>query len=147
MSAFLKTKEVQLGSETVVVTQLSGLERFDFLDYCTEIPKPEEIERPADDATEQEKEQYLLAMGHFISKWERVNFTGQSRLVAYGCKSLNGDIDERHQIVMNSMSIEQVKTLHDEIAKFSGIPLPKPSDNTEESEEPEKQKEHADPKA
>ncbi|PSB82681.1 hypothetical protein C5F61_00080 [Photobacterium damselae subsp. damselae] len=70
---------------------------------------------------------------------------GQSRLVAYGTKFDIDDLEERHQYIMSSMMPGQVKELHDEIAKFSGIPLPEPEE-TEELAEPEKESEPADPK-
>ena len=147
MKNFLKTKEVLLGDEKVNITQLSGLERFDFLDYCTDLPKPEQPEPPGENATQLEKEKYLEEMSKNIKQWQRINFMGQSRLVAYGYKESDEDkdLDERHQQIMSSMTPDQVKLLHDEIAKFSGIPLPEPVEDTDENE-PEETQEPADPK-
>ncbi len=147
MKNFLKTKEVPLDGEEVTITQLSGLERFDFLDYCTDLPKPDQPEPPGENATQLEKEKYLEDMSKNIKQWQRINFMGQSRLVAYGYKEPSEDIDERHQQIMSSMMPDQVKLLHDEIAKFSGIPLPEPVEETDEpSSEPEETQEPADPK-
>jgi len=82
-----------------------------------------------------------------IKNWQRVNFIGQSRLVAYGYKDAGEDLELRHEQIMASMTPEQVKHLHDEVARFSGIPLPEPVEEAEESSsEPEETQEPADPK-
>ncbi|CAK2034302.1 Phage protein [Vibrio crassostreae] len=146
MKTFLKTKEVPFDGENIAITQLSGLERFDFLDYCSDLPKPETPVRPAEEASEQEHQQFYESMSSVAKKWERLSFMGQSRLVAYGCQFDIDDLEERHQFIMSSMIPDQVKTLHDEIAKFSGIPLPEPDEDTENSDKPEQELEPADPK-
>lgn len=143
MKNFLKTKEVPLDGEKVIITQLSGLERFDFLDYCTDLPKPEQPEPPGENATQLEKEKYLEEMSKNIKQWQRINFIGQSRLVAYGYKGEEDNLEEHHKQIMGSMTPDQVKLLHDEIAKFSGIPLPEPVEDKDATEEPQ---EPADPK-
>lgn len=134
MKTFLKTQNVTVDGEEIVITQISGLDRFDFLDYCTDLPKPENPLKPAEDASEQEKEKYLDEMSKNIKQWQRVNFIGQSRLVAYGYKEPSEDLEERHNQIMRTMTPDQVKYLHDEIAKFSGIPLPEPVVETESDE-------------
>lgn len=137
MISFLKTKTVDVEGDQVTITQLSGLDRFDFLDYCSDLPKPENPAKPSEEATEQEKEKYLEEMSNNIKQWQRVNFIGQSRLVAYGYLDAGEDLESRHQQIMTSMTPGQVKLLHDEIAKFSGIPLPEPvEDNAESTDEP-----------
>ncbi|BBM66356.1 hypothetical protein VA249_30020 [Vibrio alfacsensis] len=147
MKMFLKTQTVELDGEQLTITQLSGLERFDFLDYCTDLPKPEQPAKPDEFSSEQEKEKYLEEMSKNIKQWQRINFMGQSRLVAYGYKDSGDDLEDRHQQIMGSMTPDQVKFLHDEIAKFSGIPLPEPVDETTGSDsESEEAQEPADPK-
>lgn len=147
MKTFLKTQIVQLDGEDITITQLSGLDRFDFLDYCTDLPKPEQPVEPGENATILEKDKYLEEMSKNIKQWQRINFMGQSRLVAYGYKEPGDDLEERHKQIMGSMTPNQVKFLHDEIAKFSGIPLPEPVEETDESSsEPEETQEPADPK-
>ncbi|QPL54814.1 hypothetical protein [Vibrio navarrensis] len=147
MAAFLKKKTVPVDGEEVEITQLSGLDRFNFLDYCSDLPKPETPERPAENASSKEMDQFYEAMSVASKKWERLSFMGQSRLVAYGTQFDIDDLEERHQYIMSSMMPQQVKQLHDEIAKFSGIPLPKSEENTEEpNSEPEEAQEPADPK-
>lgn len=151
MKTFLKTKEVEMDGEKITITQLSGLDRFEFLDYCTDLTKPQQPVRPADDASQQEQDAFLEDMGKCLKQWGRVNFIGQARLVAYGymVEDEESELDDRHQTIMASMTPEQVKFLHDEIATFSGIPLPEPVDeNTDTStEQPtEEQTEPVDPK-
>lgn len=151
MKTFLKTKEITVDDESVTITQLSGLNRFDFLDYCSDLPKPAQPEKPSDDATEQDFERYLEAYEKCLKQWQRVNFTAQSRLVAYGYLESGNDLEERHQLIMATMTPEQVKFMHDEIALFSGIPLPKepeeaPEPTNAESEKTEEQLEPVDPK-
>jgi hypothetical protein len=146
MKSFLKTKNVPFCDETITITQLSGLERYDFLDYCSDLPKPDVPDKPAEDASDKELNQYYEAMSAVVKKWERLSFMGQSRLVAYGIKFDIDDLEERHQYIMSSMMPDQVKELHDEIAKFSGIPLPEPEEETEESADSDKESEPADPK-
>lgn len=146
MKSFLKTKNVPFCDETITITQLSGLERYDFLDYCSDLPKPDAPDKPDEDASDKDLNQYYEAMSAMVKKWERLSFMGQSRLVAYGTKFDIGDLEERHQYIMSSMMPDQVKELHDEIAKFSGIPLPDPEEETEEPTDSEKESEQADPK-
>ncbi|MDN3696792.1 hypothetical protein QWY97_05430 [Vibrio cortegadensis] len=151
MKTFLKKKSIPFEGDNIEITQLSGLERFDFLDYCSDLEKPTQPKQPAEDATEQEFEQYYEAMEKCLKKWSRVNFIGQSRLVAYGYQISDIELEERHQMVMSSMTPELVKLLHDEIAVFSGIPLPKEAEETSEpdhadAEQSEEQLEPVDPK-
>ncbi len=120
MASFLKTKNIDVDGEQVTITQLSGLERFDFIDYCSDLPKPTPPEKPADDASEEEFNKYYEAMLIMAKKWERLSFIGHSRLVAYGTNLGIDDLEERHQYIMSSMMPDQVKSLHEEIAKFSG---------------------------
>lgn len=61
----------------------------------------------------------------------------QARLVAHGTNFDIDDIDERHQYVMTAMSKEQIKELHDEVAKLSGMSLPDEAPSSEEDAEPE----------
>ncbi|EMK3400818.1 hypothetical protein V8066_004520 [Vibrio parahaemolyticus] len=135
MKTFLKTQTVQLDGEDITITQLSGLDRYDFLDYCTDLPKPKQPIKPPEDASELDQETFMAEMEKCLKQWGRVNFVGQSRLVAYGYVADGEDLEERHQKIMSSMTPDQVKFLHDEIAKFSGIPLPEPEKETTESQE------------
>ena len=148
MKTFLKTKSVVLDGENVTITQLSGFDRFEFLDYCTDLEKPKEPVKPEDESDSQAQEIFLQEMEKCLKRWGRVNFGGQSRLVAYGYVLDDEELslDERHQQIMSSMTPEQVKVLHDEIARFSGIPLPEPVDETNESDSVEEAQEPADPK-
>lgn len=146
MSSFLKTKNIEVDGEQVTITQLSGLERYDFLDYCSDLPKPEAPDKPAEDASAKEMNQYYEAMLIMAKKWERLSFIGQARLVAYGTKFDIDDLDERHQYIMSSMMPDQVKQLHVEIANFSGIPLPEVNDESEELDDSQKESESSDPK-
>lgn len=144
---FLETKVIPLNGKDVEISQLSGLERFDFLDYCSDIPRPKTPLKPDENAMPEEQEQYIEDMERNLKNWARVNFIGQSRLVAYGYKALDEDLEKRHQIIMASMTPEQVKFLHDEVAKFSGIPLPEPVEDTDKpNSESEETQEPVDPK-
>ncbi len=121
------------------------------MDYCSGLPKPSQPEKPGDDASEQDMERYLEEFDKCLKQWQRINFTGQSRLVAYGYLEAGDDLEQRHQLVMSTMTLEQVKFLHDEIANFSGIPLPKEPEKASEpdnagAEQTAEQSEPADPK-
>ncbi|HDI3225462.1 TPA: hypothetical protein PMB55_000724 [Vibrio cholerae] len=141
---FLKKKKVALEGGEIEVTQLSGLERYDFIDYCTSLSRPEIPVMPSEDASREEKEAYLEECQKVAKQFERLTFICRARLVAYGCKAEpNTDIEERHQSVMASFTDEQVKKLHDEIALFSGIPIQSADENAEQEE----QGEPVDPKA
>lgn len=121
---FLKTKTVPVDEISVTITQLSGLERLDFMDYCSEIPEPERPAKPDESASESEQDNYLVELNKYTKKWFRINFLVQARLVAYGYRDGVEDIDERHKQIMSLMTPEQVETLHYEIASFSGLPAP-----------------------
>lgn len=148
MSSFLKTKNIDIDGEQVTITQLSGLERYDFLDYCSDLPQPEKPEPLSDDATSDQKDAYSRAVEKAFKQWQRTNFIAQSRLVAYGYKDAGDDVETRHQTVMSTMTIAQVEFLHDEIAQFSGILLPKSAEEPDDSDDdPETEEAPSDPKS
>lgn len=149
MKCFLKTKQVTLDDDiTITITQLSGLDRYDFMDYCTNLPKPNEIAPIAEDATPEERENYINAMASNLTQWQCVTFKARSRLVAYGYREGDDCLENRHRQVMESMTPEQIDILHNEIAAFSGIPLPEPETLEESAVVSEQEaKEPVDPKA
>ncbi|MFH4670369.1 hypothetical protein [Vibrio alginolyticus] len=133
---FLKKKEVPIDEQMVTITQLSGLDRLNYMDYCAEIPEPESPNKPPEGATQEEQERYLLELKKYSNAWFRLNFMAQARLVAYGYPGDSDNIDERHQQIMSIMSPPQVEALYREIALFSGLSIPgqeetAPSDNSE----------------
>ncbi|MCG9699545.1 hypothetical protein L1D19_05285 [Vibrio natriegens] len=137
MATFLKQMTVPVGDDKVTLTQLSGLDRYDFMDFCSEQPLPESVEDLSKDASKEEKEAYAQKMHKVTRQWNRLNFIMQARLVAHGTHFDIDDIDERHQYVMTAMSKEQIKELHDEVAKLSGMSLPDEAPSSEEDVEPE----------
>lgn len=148
MTSFLKTKNIDIDGEQVTIIQLSGLERFDFIDYCSGLPQPEKQEPLNDDATSDQKDVYSRAVEKAFKQWQRTNFIAQSRLVAHGYKDAGDDLETRHKIVMSTMTIEQVQFLHDEIAQFSGISLPKPAEKPDDpNDESEAEQALSDPKS
>ncbi|QKS94381.1 phage minor tail protein domain-containing protein [Vibrio alginolyticus] len=137
MATFLKQKTVPVGDDKVTLTQLSGLDRYDFMDFCSEQAFPESVEVLSEKASKEEKEAQLQKMEKVTRQWNRLNFIMQARLVAHGTNFDIDDIDERHQYVMSAMSKEQIKELHDEVAKLSGMSLPDETPSIEEDAEPE----------
>ncbi|WP_407551920.1 phage minor tail protein domain-containing protein [Vibrio parahaemolyticus] len=137
MATFLKQKTVPVGDDKVTLTQLSGLGRYDFMDFCSEQAFPESVEALSEKASKEEKEAQLQKMEKVTRQWNRLNFIMQARLVAHGTNFDIDDIDERHQYVMSAMSKEQIKELHDEVAKLSGMSLPDETSSIEEDAEPE----------
>ncbi|EHK9084579.1 hypothetical protein KCU26_001148 [Vibrio parahaemolyticus] len=129
---FLESKTVPVNGVDVEITQLSGLERYNYMDYCTDLPEPVRPIQPAEDASENEKEKYLSELGKFAQKWQRLNFLAQARLVAYGYRNGVEDIEERHNEIMSIMTPEIIADLYKNIASFSGIPLAEDSTSTEE---------------
>ncbi|GAJ77654.1 LOW QUALITY PROTEIN: hypothetical protein JCM18905_3549 [Vibrio sp. JCM 18905] len=124
--SFLKTKDVPIDDLNVTITQLSGLERLDFMDYCSEIPEPDRPAKPEETASETEQENYLIELNKYTQKCSALTFLFQARLVAYGYREGVQDIDERHNQIMSMMTPAQVETLHHAIASFSGLPVPEP---------------------
>ncbi|EJL6784173.1 hypothetical protein NMR91_003065 [Vibrio alginolyticus] len=137
MATFLKQKTVPVGDDKVTLTQLSGLDRYDFMDFCSEQAFPESVEALSEKASKEEKEAQLQKMEKVTRQWNRLNFIMQARLVAHGTNFDIDDIDERHQYIMSAMSKEQIKELHDEVAKLSGMSLPDEAPSSEEDAEPE----------
>jgi phage minor tail protein G len=137
MATFLKQKTVPVGDDKVTLTQLSGLDRYDFMDFSSEQAFPESVEALSEKASKEEKEAQLQKMEKVTRQWNRLNFIMQARLVAHGTNFDIDDIDERHQYVMSAMSKEQIKELHDEVAKLSGMSLPDETPSIEEDAEPE----------
>lgn len=137
MATFLKQKTIPVGDDKVTLTQLSGLDRYDFMDFCSEQAFPESVEALSEKASKEEKEAQLQKMEKVTRQWNRLNFIMQARLVAHGTNFDIDDIDERHQYVMTAMTKEQIKELHDEVAKLSGMSLPDEAPSSEEDAEPE----------
>lgn len=146
-ASFLSKKSVPIGDGSVTVTQLSGLERYEYIEYTSNLEQPAMPVQPDDSASESEKQQYLDAMAKIINLFGKITFQARARLVAYGMKDLDmPNLDERHQFVMAHFTEEHINTLHDEVALFSGIPLPKAKDTAEEPEQTEHQEGPIDPK-
>nr|WP_319556003.1 hypothetical protein [uncultured Vibrio sp.] len=131
-TSFLESKTVPVNGVDVLITQLSGLDRYNYMDFCSDLPEPERPIQPAEGASEEEQEKYLLALGKYAQKWQRLNFIAQARLVAYGYRNDVHNIDDRHNEIMSIMTPERIAELYQEIASFSGIPLPEDSTSTEE---------------
>lgn len=147
MTAFLKEKTILVGEQELTIRQLSGLDRFDFMDFCSDLTLPERIKTPNEDASIEEKEAFLVEMHKVEKQWQRLNFIMQSRLVAFGSYFDIADIEQRHQHVMASMSLDQIKEVHDEVAKLSGMELPEPEEDIEANKTELDDKEPVDPKA
>ncbi|UTV29000.1 phage minor tail protein domain-containing protein [Photobacterium atrarenae] len=145
---FLKKQTVDVDGQSVEITQLSGLERFDYLEYCADLPQPDEVAPMGENPSEEQKKQYAQAIAKAHRTWTKLTFLFHSRLVAYGLKGEATDIEQQHQVVMSTMTPDQIKHLHDEIARFSGMPLLNDEQN-ESSEEStiETSSEPIDPKA
>lgn len=56
--AFLKEKTIPVGEQELTIRQLSGLDRFDFMDFCSDQTLPERLETPEEDASREEKEAF-----------------------------------------------------------------------------------------
>ncbi|MDV5034054.1 hypothetical protein [Vibrio diabolicus] len=132
-TSFLESKTIQVNGVDVVITQLSGLDRYNYMDYCSDLPEPERPIQPAEDASEEEQEKYLIALGKYAQKWQRLNFIAQARLVAYGYRNEVHDINDRHNEIMSIMTPEKIAELYNDIAAFSGIPLAEDYTSTEET--------------
>ncbi|ELB2927319.1 hypothetical protein QNE77_001953 [Vibrio alginolyticus] len=133
---FLKTKDVDVNGVMVTITQLSGLERLEFMDYCSEVEEPVRPIKPDENATELEQEKYFTELNKYTQKWFRINFLIRARLVAYGYRNNVENIEERFHEIISIMTPEQIEMLHYEIASFSGLPVPEkpetaPSDGSE----------------
>lgn len=147
-ASFLSKKKVPIGDGSVTVTQLSGLERYDFIDFTSNLPKPETPDKPDDSAPEKERDHYLEKMAKVYNEYGKITFQARARLVAYGLKDLDmPDLESRHQYVMESFTEEHINTLHDEVALFSGIPLPKSIEPEEDPKQSEPKEGPIDPKA
>ncbi|MCG6227112.1 phage minor tail protein G [Vibrio furnissii] len=147
MKTFLKKKDVPVGDQSVTLTQLSGLERYDFIEYVATLSKPKMPVQPPEDAPISEKDAFLNNIEKVLNEFKKLTFIAQSRLVAYGCKEFGNDIDCRHQFVMDNFMPDQVKLLHDEVAVFSGIPLNQEPEDGAAGESTDASKESVDPKA
>ncbi|MGY0615870.1 phage minor tail protein domain-containing protein [Vibrio sp. FJH11] len=145
--AFLKEKTIPVGEQELTIRQLSGLDRFDFMDFCSDQTVPEQLEAPKEDANQEEKEAFLVKASKVAKQWDRLNFIMCARLVAFGSHFDIPDIEKRHQHIMASMSVEQIKYVHDEVAKLSGMELPAPEEDAKETETELDDKEPVDPKA
>lgn len=74
MATFLKQKTVPVGDDKVTLTQLSGLDRYDFMDFCSEQTFPESIEALSEKASKEEKEAQLKKMEEGHSSMEPFEF-------------------------------------------------------------------------
>jgi hypothetical protein len=130
--SYLKSSIVKINDIDVPIHQLSGLDRFEFTEFVSHIDYPPELKEPSGDAPIEEKGAYLKEGPKLVARWNKINFQTQSRLVAYGIKTHDEDIDKKHQWVMRSFAQDDVSMLHLEIAKLSGMYIEKKeSDDTE----------------
>jgi hypothetical protein len=141
--SFLKKSVLKVNDVEVSIHQLSGLDRFEFTEFTSNIEYPPELNKPSDDAPIEDKEAFLKQASKLVAQWNKVNFVNQARLVAYGMKTPDEDIDEKHQWVMASFAPEDVEMIHIEVAKLSGM-IAKQKEENEKIETP---KEKVDPKS
>ena len=133
MKSFLVSKTIQVMDQKIEITELSGLERFDYLIWCSEQERPLHPEKGAPDC---DVVKYIYNTQQYI---HRIN----CRLAAYGCKDIAEDIDSRFNLITQITSPEVAKKLHDEIAEISGL---NPINKSEDNKENDSDKEPIDPK-
>ncbi|KGK17704.1 phage minor tail protein domain-containing protein [Vibrio navarrensis] len=137
---YLKKDTVPIDGHDISIRQLSGLERFEFFEYLATMEMPETPRRPRGETlTEDQEFSYQQALQDNISAWQKINYLGQSRLVAYGLidDELSDDIDERHKKVQQWFSASSIKDLHDAIAILSGMEMKVEEETTDGSTDPE----------
>ncbi|HIF9551119.1 TPA: hypothetical protein ACX6S2_003443 [Photobacterium damselae] len=152
MIPYLKKSDVEINGKKIGIRQLSGLERFDFLDFVSMLEYPKKLQELDNNVTQDEMELYLVDMHNLMREISKTTFQGQSRLVAYGIdieELDSSNIDERQRWVMSSFSAEDIKILHDAIAVLSGMPLPdqEQSDESASDSEPAETEDTKNPKA
>ncbi|MBE4585504.1 hypothetical protein BOO29_11075 [Vibrio navarrensis] len=138
---YLKKDTVPIDGHQISIRQLSGLERFEFLEYLSSTEMPETLNFSRDDTPTEERElAYQRALQDSLRAWQKFNHLGQSRLVAYGLvdDELSDDIEERHKQVRQWFSDSSIKALHDAIAILSGMEMKvEKEDTTDWATDPE----------
>lgn len=144
---YLKKDTVSIDGHDISIRQLSGLERFEYFEYLASMKMPETPIRPRGEMlTEEQEDAYQQALQANSVAWRKINFDGQSRLVAYGLvdDELSDDINERHKTVKGWFHDTTITQLHDAIAILSGMEMNvEKEETTDGSTDPEEGDESA----
>ncbi|MEJ2766980.1 hypothetical protein VV869_23820 [Photobacterium sp. MCCC 1A19761] len=126
--SFLETYTHQLNGQVLLLTELSGLDRFSHIEYCgdLQVQAPEKPEDVADDASLVEREKYLLELTQWKNAWDRLAFESQVSLVAYGLRDDERlqnleSVELRRDWVWNNLSPKAVTEIHNKVAEMSGM--------------------------
>lgn len=149
--SFLKTETIDINGQPLLLTELSGLDRFEHIEYCAGLEEkaPQKPDELPDDATEQQMEAHNLAIMRWCSLWEKLSFESQVNIVAYGVRfneCLDGiDTQEaRRQWVWANLSTKMIKKIHNALARLCEMAVEPQYVGDEKAPEPE---EPIDPKA
>lgn len=143
MSIYLKCKQVEVNGCLVDISQISGYDRFEYLEWMSLIQEPEIPIQPDDNASLIDRKAYTKLLAAADRAWARISFNCQCRLIAHSfCQiecNKSQTIEDTYQRCLTNLSLEDAKTLHDEIAILSGMQLNRIDDS-------EKAKADSDPK-
>lgn len=141
--AYLKQKIVTVGDEEITLTGLTGLQRLEYLDAVTDMDIPAYPSDPSPDASPSDWAKYNKECMKAQAKMTEYKVRMWSLLAAYGADVEGENFESRQNHILSNMMFDDIKMLHDEVAKLSGIPLV-----TEENSEPNNtDSEPTDPKA
>jgi hypothetical protein len=143
----LETKTIKIGELSLTITQLSALDQSDFIEALDEVELPKQplIDLP-ENASQDEMFHAERAIKKYSNRINRLVLEQQALLVAYGLKNSDEyaeheDIQSIKNVILKTFSSQMVTEIHNEVAVFSGIPLPENQELDESSE-----KEPIDPK-
>jgi hypothetical protein len=133
---FLKKKTVEVEGNELVIHQISGLDRFDYIEFSLQMGRPTLLNL---DEVQKLSDEELKDYQDSLREWERFVFRCKARLVAYGTMEPTENIEDKFVEVMQGFTTSHIDYLHDEIAELSGMVAPA-------KEKPEDQEDPADPK-
>lgn len=135
---FLKKTEATIEGQAIELTQISGLDRYHFIEYLHEQSKLAELKKPSDEGN---SEQYLIELEKYIREMDFINFKLSCRLIAYSTlRDVPPDereykIESQQLKIMSSFSSEQIKELSTIAAELSKIPMGDDGDSSDADSE------------
>ncbi|MDO6707921.1 phage minor tail protein G [Photobacterium sp. 1_MG-2023] len=150
--SFLKTDTIEINGQPLLLTELSGLERYEHMDYSTKLQSeaPAEPEPLAEGASPVEHETRLFALQKWSQAWAKLSYLAQVNLVAYGIKGFEAvqgqSQEDRRRWVQENLSDQSVVKVHNAVGYLSGMVF-EPKDDMDEPASETEPAEPIDPKA
>jgi hypothetical protein len=130
---FLKKKTVTIEGTDLEIHQISGLDRFDYIEFSLKQERPSLLDK---ESVQKLSDEELKDYQDSLREWDLFIFRCKARLVAYGTMAPSENIEQKHIDVMTGLTTAHIDYLHNEIAELSGMVEPAKKKASDQDAEP-----------